>query len=218
MKPRITISIATTIALSILSVTSLADWIEGLPSDKNPTKDSSNTNTSNQNRSETSTDQKTNGNIEIKNNNQTNIGSKILGNEQANRMPNTAVNGQNINNSTGLNRPWGNNNNRANYPMNPMGYGYSAAPNGYYNIVPMMPPQMMHPQPRQMFPVMTYEQQQAQMDMIRQRFEAMAQRVADAQKALAEAHQKAQMPSQTAIVVPQSIATEVTIGDVTEKQ
>ena len=227
MKLGITTNIAVTIALITLSTASVADWVEGLPGDKkSPTQDSSNTNNNNtDNQSVNQADiNKTTTTVKIKKNNeQTDNGGKVLANEKGNTTPNVFVNPQNTNNGSGrvLNRLQTNNN----YPiraMNPMRYGYAPAPNGYYNMMPMMPmmppPQIMPPLQRQMFPVMTYEQQQAQMDMIRQRFEAMAQRVADAQKALAEAHQKAQKPSQTAIVVPQSIATEVTISDVTEKQ
>lgn len=116
----------------------------------------------------------------------------------------TPSNQQNMNNNAGFNMPWGNNN-RGGYPMramNPMGYSYPPSQNGYYNMVPMMPPQqMMRPQP-QMFPSLPYEQQQAQMNRIRLQFEMMAKRVANAQRALAEAHQKAQTQSQAPTAAP----------------
>ena len=139
--------------------------------------------------------------------------------ENNNREQNNTTK-QNNSNGSGFNMPWGNYNNRGAYPIipmtpmppiNPMRYAYPPSQNGYYNIVPMMAPQQMIP-PQQMFPTLSYEQQQAQMDRIRLQFEAMAKRIANAQKALAQAHHKAQMQSQAPLTTP------ITAEDISKKK
>ncbi len=220
MKLRLTTRMATLVALFTLSATASADWINGASNDQSVS------NTTEQSKKPIQNSSDVNDIVKSLETNKAhiNIESKIPTDEKANVIIDTTstkpisgtttiqmpINGQNSNNGAGFNMPWGNYNNGGAYPispMNPMRYGYPPSQNGYYNIVPMMPPQqMMRPQAQQMFPTLSYEQQQAQMDRIRLQFEAMAKRVANAQKALAEAHHKAKMQSQAPLTAP--IATE----------
>lgn len=229
MKLRLTISIATVVALFTLTAT--ADEINGASNDQSVSDTSKaskkivqNTNNDAKEKVTQVTTSKTNkAHIEIEGkipteekanvaiettttepiSGTTTIQMPISGENNNSEQNNTTQ--QNNSNDTGYNIPWGNYYNPGTYPiltpMNPMRYAYPASQNGYYNMIPMMPPQQIIP-PQQMFPTLSYEQQQAQMDRIRLQFEAMAKRIANVQKALAKAHHKAQMQSQVPLTTP----------------
>ena len=93
----------------------------------------------------------------------------------------------------GGNMPWGNG---GNMPWGNNGY---APVQGYQ--MPMQPRMMPQQRPRAMAGSgLSFEQQQAQMDKMRKQFEAMAQQIAAKQKALTEAHNKAQAAAKAAPV------------------
>ncbi|MCK5814194.1 MAG: hypothetical protein KAH03_08035 [Cocleimonas sp.] len=218
MKLHSAISTATVVALFVLSTTASAEWVEGMAGEKSAVQTTNNT--SNESTSKEVTAEKVETSVAPKEKEDTKVENKVSTDKQSNPViPSNA--GQNTNSRMGSNMPWGNNHNRGGYPMramNPMGYGYAPTPNNsYYNMIPMMPPQQMRrPQPQQMFPNMPYEQQQAQMDMIRKQFEVMAMRVANAQKALAESHRQAQAQTQVQFQTPMKVPMTLKVAPTTE--